>query len=253
MWTKLYRWYLQHLFSRYADYRGMTRIARFLRLKSADEFKEGGEYVYSLREIDIRMPNRHTFRSLPGEEILEGYTMKQGLSEGDVVVDAGSSPGEFAIYAAKKGATVISLDPDPEAADEVRWTVEYNDVKDAVTVLEKGLWSEETEMEFEAGGGGASHVSNSGNHTITTTTLDMISAEYGPLDFVKMDIEGAEVEALKGAEDCISEEAPFFAIASYHDFEDGMTSEWIEQFLSERGYTVETGHPRHQTTWAWKQ
>jgi hypothetical protein len=44
--------------------------------------------------------------------------------------------------------------------------------------------------------------------------------EFPKVDFIKMDIEGAEQQALRGAEECIRRFKPKLAITVYHSLED---------------------------------
>ena len=86
---------------------------------------------------------------------------------------------------------------------------------------------------------------------IDCITLDDLVAEIKPerLDMIKMDIEGAEIEALKGAVNTMEKYAPKFSIASYHVKDNKKTCFWIENFLREKGYSVQTFFPPHMTTY----
>ena len=66
-----------------------------------------------------------------------------------------------------------------------------------------------------------SHVSeeDTGTDSIEVTALD-VCLYYKGVTFIKMDIEGAEYEALKGAERIIREQKPKLAICVYHKPED---------------------------------
>ena len=72
------------------------------------------------------------------------------------------------------------------------------------------------------------------------------------LDFIKMDIEGMEIEALKGADDTIMKFAPRFAIASYHMRDQKQTFLQVEHILGGKGYSVRTFFDPHLTTCARK-
>jgi hypothetical protein len=57
---------------------------------------------------------------------------------------------------------------------------------------------------------------------ISTTTIDRLVADHTipRVDFIKMDIEGSELEALQGAQQTLREFAPRLAISLYHRPED---------------------------------
>lgn len=83
-----------------------------------------------------------------------------------------------------------------------------------------GVWSDNRELCFDADGSSASKVSDNGDGVqIEVVALDNIKFEETPT-FIKMDIEGAEKEALLGAKDMISEYHPKLAICVYHRWED---------------------------------
>lgn len=84
----------------------------------------------------------------------------------------------------------------------------------------KGLWSKEETLCFDERGSGTSEVSQDGGERIAVTALD--SLHLTP-DFIKMDIEGAEMEALLGAEQTIRQHKPTLAICVYHKLEDIFT------------------------------
>lgn len=93
-------------------------------------------------------------------------------------------------------------------------------------LISKGAWDEETKLSFVASGTGASHVSGiyGGNdvadiETIDVTTIDNAIGDK-EITFIKMDIEGAEMKALKGAERLIRKKKPKLAICVYHKVSD---------------------------------
>ena len=59
------------------------------------------------------------------------------------------------------------------------------------------------------------------------------------VDFLKMDIEGAEVDALKGAKRLLGESRAFCSICAYHNENDEKN---IKTILHEYGYTTEVSH-----------
>jgi hypothetical protein len=69
---------------------------------------------------------------------------------------------------------------------------------------------------------------------------------------IKMDIEGAEIEALQGAVGIIKKYSPRFAIASYHKKNNQETCYWVENFLTERGYSTESFFLPHITNYGEK-
>lgn len=69
--------------------------------------------------------------------------------------------------------------------------------------------------EFSSNGDYSSHVKRFGNTVVECTMLDGLSVQNPPT-YIKMDIEGAELEALWGARKIIKEHSPVLAICAYH-------------------------------------
>jgi FkbM family methyltransferase len=85
----------------------------------------------------------------------------------------------------------------------------------SVECINAGLWHEAGSMRFAEGDGVSteSRVSDSGGVEIK---LDTIDARCGDATFIKMDIEGAELDALRGARDTIARNLPKLALCAYH-------------------------------------
>jgi FkbM family methyltransferase len=73
-------------------------------------------------------------------------------------------------------------------------------------------------LNFDQNAGSASAVNANGDMSISVDTLDLLL--YEPVTFIKMDLEGWEINALKGAKRQISENKPKLALAVYHDSSD---------------------------------
>lgn len=82
-----------------------------------------------------------------------------------------------------------------------------------------GLWSEKTTLYFAEMGNGGSKITQQETGTyIDTVSLDQCVSDK--VTFIKMDIEGAELEALKGSREIIQKYRPRLAICIYHKQED---------------------------------
>ncbi len=220
-------------------------------------FLEKTEKGYSKRIQDVKVEMKqpkHFFDVLTHRPI-KGYVKKVELTDKEKIIDGGAFPGEFSIVAAKKGAEVIALEPDPENAQIMRENIKLNGLEDRIKVVEKGLWSKKTEKEFEMDSclGVGSKVKEGSETKIQLDTLDSIVSSYWKPDLIKLDIEGAEIEALKGAETLLDSSTDF-AIATYHRTEENeKTVKAVEKILEENGYETVTEYPKHLTTYASKK
>jgi len=108
------------------------------------------------------------------------------------------------------------------------------------TVINKGVWDKEETLRFVVNDL-SGWISEKGDVVINTCTLDEELAGE-KVTFIKMDIEGAEMNALKGAEKLIRANRPKLAICLYHKAEDILT---IPEFILnlDLGYKL---YIRHQ-------
>lgn len=83
-----------------------------------------------------------------------------------------------------------------------------------ITFFRKGLWEAETTLRFSPDQGSASNISDNGSVEIETTSIDI--AIDTKVDFIKLDIEGAELSALRGASNTIRRCRPKLAVCVYH-------------------------------------
>jgi FkbM family methyltransferase len=121
-----------------------------------------------------------------------------------------------------------------------------NDLPDNIVIEDLLLWNENILVDFEeAGTVGSSAVWFSENANIVkkqAVTLDSWNEgmQLPKLDFIKMDIEGAEIEALDGCTEIIKKFSPNFAIASYHIVNGEPTYKKVEDFFKALNYPCRT-------------
>lgn len=163
-------------------------------------------------------------RMLTQEILSSVYMIGSGtLSSDSVVMDCGANIGFFSRYALRQGAgKVIAFEPAPETAACLRMNLAEEIADGRAIVVEKGLWNEETVLHFSTSSvanPGSNHIVQSGGDIqIPVTSLDSICRQLGvdKVDYIKMDIEGAEVRALEGAAELIKRCQPRCSIATEH-------------------------------------
>jgi len=136
---------------------------------------------------------------------MKGYMLRHALRRGDIVVDGGAFHGSFTVLAAKligPEGRVLAFEPDGRNRAVLRENIELNGL-DNVSIVPKGLWSEDRRMGFCEYGEDYSAVSpaelrcsvnerHEVNGEIEMASLDKELERWGidRLDFLKMDIEG---------------------------------------------------------------
>lgn len=192
------------------------------------------------------------------ENTLDGYLADYKLKEGDVIVDCGAYAGEFTLYAAiAVGNTgkVIAFEPDSQNYERLVNNIKLNNLTNVIAVP-KGVWSQNTVLGFNNSHSGVSSFLFDGKAESTINVpvvrLDDELSENGirKVDFIKMDIEGAEIEAIKGAKRVLESNDVHLAIASYHIVNGEKSCFELEKLLSSFGYSTRTSFPKHLTTYA---
>lgn len=142
------------------------------------------------------------------------------LRADEIFVDCGSWIGDTldVFYTLTNGRykKYIALEADTTTYKELMQKIKKGDYKN-IEVLNNACWNEETELKFLTQSS-AGHITEKGNLIIKADRLDHLINE--PVTFIKMDIEGAEENALKGAKKLIRTYKPILAICIYHSIED---------------------------------
>lgn len=140
----------------------------------------------------------------------------------ETFVDLGCYDGMTSINFLKwcndsKLAGIIAFEPDETNIQKCTYNFEQNHAR--YRLIRKGIWNKEGKLSFTGTGKEDSHVCLKGDNVIDVTSLDaeLINEK---VTFIKMDIEGAEKNALLGAERMIKKFKPKLAISVYHRWED---------------------------------
>ncbi|MBN2421491.1 FkbM family methyltransferase [Candidatus Woesearchaeota archaeon] len=201
-------------------------------------------FKFSKKETTI-MDEKVKFCSFPwskpsiDKKEIAGYFENYFPRKGDIIVDAGAYVGHFAIIAAKlvgDSGKVIVFEPDPFNKIELKKNIKANGIKNIV-LIEKGLSNKEGKFNWNIGG--VESQIGKGFFEIKTTTLDKALKNNKRIDLIKMDIEGAEIDALEGANSTLNK-TKHCAIASYHIVNGKKTCFEVEKILKRRKFHVKT-------------
>jgi len=111
---------------------------------------------------------------------------------------------------------IYAFEPDKDNFLKLKRTTEK---LDNFYIIEKGMWSKSKKLKFSSGKSENSLISDHGDIEIDVISIDEV-LDGKPVTYIKMDIEGSEMEALIGAEQTIKKYKPRLAICIYHKPED---------------------------------
>ena len=173
------------------------------------------------------------------------FLLGQKIS-GTIAIDVGANRGVYTYWLSRqvgKAGKVFAFEPQPELTlplEELKKSFCLNNV----SIINKGLSSTHNFLQLHrenVGSGGASfHFEKERIMSITVETirLDDYFVENPtpslPVSFIKIDVEGHELEVFKGAEDTILKHAPTLLFECHHA---AANKGELFSFLVERGYT----------------
>ena len=146
------------------------------------------------------------------------------IRPGDTVINCGAHVGVFSTYALRRGAgRVIAIEPDPGNVACLEANLAEEITAGRVSVVRAGVWDKNTHptfFHFDENPAQDSFLRKSANarrlKQVQVFPLDEIveQLELERVDFIKMDIEGSERRALRGAGRTIARFKPRMAISS---------------------------------------
>jgi FkbM family methyltransferase len=190
---------------------------------------------YNLHKIGVPIELYYAPLGIYVEFILKQYEYRTQdvvitAQRGDVVIDAGGCWGDTALYFADvtgESGKVYTFEFIPSNLEVMKRNLSLNPLlAPIVTIVKRPVWSESGKNLFYIDNGPGSKVSfdqtdDSADQIATVAIDDWVEANaINKVDFIKMDIEGAELNALIGAEKTIRRHRPKLAIALYHRLED---------------------------------
>jgi FkbM family methyltransferase len=185
----------------------------------------------NLRNGLIKMQN-FIFKSSPflitQTWMFEQYALERSceVSQGDFVIDGGSFMGETAFWFLSKGASkVYAFEPDPLNFKVLSENIKRNNMSERIIPIQQILLDKQDRVNISSTGTSMSITLGGGNTVVKSLTLDSFveRQKLERVDFIKLDVEGAELSILKGALETIKKFKPKMAISIYHKPEDIIT------------------------------
>ncbi|TMP33860.1 FkbM family methyltransferase [Pseudoalteromonas rubra] len=114
--------------------------------------------------------------------------------------------------------SIVCFEPDVNNFEKLQARIKQSNAHYPRTItLLSGVWSESTTLHFSSQGDQSKVCDASASNTnmMTVSKIDDVCYGIKP-NFIKMDVEGAEIEALKGSSKIIADFQPNLAISVYH-------------------------------------
>jgi FkbM family methyltransferase len=189
-----------------------------------EQYSTGGRKFWIKRTGDTKNGKELLIYLLSEHGWMASVNSPDHVKPGDIVLDCGAHVGVFTDKALRRGAgKVVAIEPDPVNLECLRRNFVAEIASGRVILVPKGVWNTEQMITLYIG------ASNSGSNSmlldqhkgqveVPVTTVDHLVEELKlpRVDFIKMDIEGAEREALRGATRTLARDFPRLMLDSYH-------------------------------------
>ncbi len=174
----------------------------------------------SVRVLDRVLGYRLTLDAALLAEVIDwdlyGFSGLVEFQDDEVYVDGGAYDGDsvrmFIDHVHGKYERVLAFEPDPQTFKRLQKNLA---ALPRVEPLNYGLHSAKAELRFNNDGSRGAIISDDGECRINVVGLDEILAGQR-VSFIKMNIEGAELDALRGGAESIRRWHPRLAISAYH-------------------------------------
>ncbi len=181
----------------------------------------------------------------------EIYRFKANTKE-PLIIDCGANIGLSIIYFKQlyPNAKIIAFEPDPKIFNYLERNIASFGFE-GIGLVNKALWGSETELEFYSEGADGGRIKEAGDKEkiVKIRTEKLSKYLHQKVDFLKLDIEGAEYEVLGECKDLLKNVENIFV--EYHSFVGKRQNLWeILKILEESGFRyyiehigVKSAHP----------
>jgi len=201
----------------------------------SEELYPDKDYNYrllNLKKIGIPVILFDNVKGIHNTFLFEQYRYNQNdiiieASKGDIIFDAGGGLGNSALYFStkiKNSGRIYTFEFINSNIEILRKNLSLNpNLEENIELVKTPLWSKSDQELFILEDGASSmitlHSLNESSKSIKTISIDdfVKRNKISKVDFIKMDIEGAELHALMGAQETLVKFKPKLAISVYHD------------------------------------
>jgi len=169
--------------------------------------------------INFKISGNLGFLSAAMSEPAAPYVNVLKLSDTEIFVDLGAYDSDtihnFLTLTKNRYTRIYAVEPDKDNYKKLAKKLEG---MGGIVLKQAAAWSKTTKLPFNAKGGRQSSVGTSGDTVPAVSVDDMLAGQKAT--FIKMDIEGCELEAIWGSCNTIAKYSPKLSVAIYHRNED---------------------------------
>lgn len=207
-------------------------------IRTREVYKKNREIISEIYNSLEDEESKHIYKNLllyrttKKRKYLKDLTSKTVYFEKDIIsvndkevfIDCGAFDGDsiqmFLDNCNKKYKRIVAFEPDKSNYKLLKNNIEKMNLKN-IDIFNIGTWNREDTLHFESDSV-ASNISNEGTIEIKVNSIDNI-LQQTEATFIKMDVEGAEMNTLKGAHYTINTYRPILAVCIYHSPEEMFT------------------------------
>jgi len=202
-----------------------------------------------VRGNQLQIPDMASFLSAFREIFVEEIYAFASKKRDPKILDCGANIGLSVLYFKERfpDSKLTAFEADPAIFEILRKNVTTNGLN-GVELINKAIWSTDAVLEFSVEGadGGRVNVANDGNLIkVPAVSLSSLLRDDS-YEFIKIDIEGAEVEALRGCSNGLNRQNLVFV--EFHSFKS--RPQGLSEILTEfenAGFRVHV-HPPYTST-----
>lgn len=237
MWTKIFLWYSRLYSRKLYVFRGATRIKKVLRDRAIDQVintEKNDYFVGSAFDEKVKMSRKLDFWFVEEKKVINKFI--EDINKGNRVIDVGANVGGYSIIAGLKGADVFAFEMDPANVQRLERNKELNSLD--FEIVDKAVYDSNTTIKAKMEGSGGSNLREGSTEVQTVVLDDYIDTK---VDLVKIDVEGAEMNVLKGMRRILEKYEPILYVEVHDEAlkELNYSSKDLEQYLRDLGYSIQ--------------